>query len=509
MAATRILRYRAVIYVLLNAAIAVAVLCGAVVQGAALGLAVYVCALLALCSAPLLWLEQLNNRYALLGMFMALYFLFFGALDLKHLLLGADEWPVRSEFMTVAEFAILTGGALVLLSYLTAARIFGSAGRERSATDWPASALLLFGTVLWVVGTAAMVYLQVFVMPEKTSYAVRRGLAEMGPLVTFLVMLGHLVEPLGILILAYGYARFRTLFWRTLIIVVVAAQVVLGFLMDVKSTAMLGGVLVILVRTLSDRRVPVAWLASAIAFGALSFPIFQAYRAEVEGERGLDRLHVIQHLGKALSIAVASREKVMAGRPGERAQTFLERTSGKAMLEVLFDHVGSDVPLLHGSTLAAIPMAFVPRLLAPDKSDVATGRLFNRMVLKNDDDTYISISHLGELYWNFGWSGIIVGMLFSGLLLGCVGARFSLEQGVTVTRMLVLLATVDAMCMGFGGEISTSYVLWLRSLAVIALMHVMFAARPARFGDAPEPAHAPGAARNFALARTPFPNLMR
>lgn len=504
-----ITRHRIAIYAMLNVLVLLAALVGAPVHDIDFGRAVYAAALFSLCSLPLVSLSTLNGRFFLLALFMVLYFLFFGALDLQALVIGEEIHPLHEGFLEPAEVAILSGAVLVLGGYFAGVS-WGNRGQDtQQPKEWPKQTILLLGTFLWVTGTAAVIYFQVFVAPEKTNASAAHGLAALGPVLTFVVMLGHLLGPLGVLILAYGYARFRSAFWLALILTVVFTHVVVGFITDIKAEALIGGAVVILVKTLVDNRLPRVWLAGAAAFVILAFPIFQAYRVEVAGERGLNRLQALRELPKVLEIAFSAREKVSSGRPQQRAQTFVERSSSKQNIEVLMQHAGVDTPLLYGKTLVAIPMAFVPRLVAPDKADVSVGQLFSKQILKSTEDTFISITHLGELYWNFGWAGIFAGIPFAGFLLGIVGARSSLERRMSMTRLLVLMATVQPLCMGFGGTMPISYVIWLRSVAAIGLLHLVFArsvapavANPVEsVGARSLPLHAPPVPR--------FSNMMR
>jgi hypothetical protein len=127
-----------------------------------------------------------------------------------------------------------------------------------------------------------------------------------------------------------------------------------------------------------------------------------------------------------------------------------------------------------------VPYAFIPRLLVPDKKSIALGQLYNHVFLHaaSDDFTYISVSVLGEFYWNFGWPGVIGGTLLTGLIMGITGAKSSLAEVHSLTRLLILLVSIMQLCFGFGGSIGVSYVLWLRAVAAIGLMHVLFT-RPA------------------------------
>lgn len=517
------LRYGKTSYVVGSISLLLSALIGSNEHGLPVGLAVYVFLLGVLCAVPQLVMKSLNGRYALLSIFMGLYWVFFGVLDLQHLLLGSDIPQIpRDGFLTLAECAVLLGAALVLGGYFAGMRVGARQGSSTALAEWPTGTMLFVGLAVYLLGSAAEIYFQVFVAPEKTAYSAGHGLEAMGPILTFIVMLGHMMQPLGILILAYGYAKQRGSFWNTLILVIVAAQIILGFIEDVKLQAILGGALVIMCRTLIDNRTPKWWIFGGVVFAIFAFPIFQAYRTEVTGERGLNRAQAFYQLDKVLDIVLASRDKVSEGRPGERAQTFLERASGKDSLEVLFKHVGEDVDFLHGQTLVAIPMAFVPRLLAPDKEDVSAGLLFSKLILKGDDNTYISISNLGELYWNFGWPGVFLGMPLIGFLLGFVGTRFTLENGTSLTRILVLLVTAQTLCMGFGGVIPIAYIVWLRSMAAIGLMHLVFARRTVVVGPTavdgakapevlsfPAPIGAPGGGSRLALPGPRFPNIMR
>jgi hypothetical protein len=523
-----LVRYRTALYPIVNVVVLLASVAGAAIHEIPFGVVIYACLLFALCSAPLLFMKRLNDRYALLGLFMSQYFLFFGALDLQNLLLGSDVVGIHTDFLSSVELAILVGAAAILVFYQFGVVLGDPGERQASVKEWPVRSLLIVGTTVWLLGTTAMIYFQLFVIPTKTGYAANKGLASLGPMLTFIVMLGHMMQPLGILILAYGYSKSRHFFWYALVLFIVLAQVVVGFIEDIKLQAMMGAVLVIMVRTLTTNRLPTGWLVGTAVALLITFPYFQAYRGEVTGARGLDREQAFNQIDKVIDIVLASQEKDKeSSEDHHRSQTFVERASSKSNLDILFDHVGKDVPFLNGRSLIAIPMAFVPRLLVPDKEDISVGMLFAKQILKADGDVYISISHLGELYWNFGWAGVIFGMSTLGLVLGYIGAKFNLEREVTLTRVLVLLVTAQPLCLGFGGTMPISYLVWMRSMAAVGLMHLIFArAAPAavrpKVATAPEspaaaPPDRPAAPASFGLgsslalpAPTPrFPNLLR
>jgi hypothetical protein len=74
---------------------------------------------------------------------------------------------------------------------------------------------------------------------------------------------------------------------------------------------------------------------------------------------------------------------------------------------------------------------------------------------------------------------VVLGMSLIGLICGWVGAGFNTAQYRTVTRVLVTVITVKQLIVGFESAVSDSYVVWLRSLAGIGMLHLAFARLPA------------------------------
>ena len=134
-----ILRRRASLYVLVNGAVLLASVFGMMSNDASAGVVTYTCVLFMLASVPMLWMERINDRYALLAVFMGTYFLFFGALSLRNTVLGSDLAPVTVEhdaFMTAAQFAVILGAALVLVAYRFGCHLIRPAQQNGAAGDF-------------------------------------------------------------------------------------------------------------------------------------------------------------------------------------------------------------------------------------------------------------------------------------------------------------------------------------------------------------------------------------
>ena len=304
---------------------------------------------------------------------------------------------------------------------------------------------LTVGVTLWIVGTLDLFWWNLYVITDASQEASARGLASLPALLVAANLLAGLLQPVGILLITYVWRARGASYLLPLVIAIVGIQVVLGFVVNIKSLAMIAGILVIVTLVLIDGRFPKAWLAGAVVFGIVVFPIFQASRYEIHGNRQIARTTIIQNLGHIVELAIAAESRA------------------------------DDVAFQHGHTMSPLLAVFIPRIVWSDKYTVSTGLLVNREFhISDSPDVYISPSIPGELYWNFGWAGVLVGMTIIGGAVGYIGGRFNLSQAKTVTGLLVVVLTIKQVIVSLEGSFSPEYVLWLRSLAAVAVLHVLF-----------------------------------
>jgi hypothetical protein len=496
---------RTATYLLANAGFAVVVAIGAGVGSAAGVHLAYLLLLFALCSSVLLNIRRLNDRFALLAIFGAVYFQYFGTLDLISLFRGTGAPQASNDLLSTAELVILAGCGILQVGYRLACRERSAATRQ-PAKDWPEPALVLFGCVLWVISTWLTWWFKVYVLTDQNGAAISSGLGRLSSLEIIGFLLAGMLQPLSILMLAYVQYRYQRKYMLPLIVGVVLVQLAIGFVIDVKGEALIGAVLVVLTRLLVSGRIPKTWILVFVAFIAVAFPALQANRI-LRNRMRLDHVAVAQNLVGAVKEAFAHGEEVSSG--DSRAQTVFERTTLKGMVEMIVTRTGKDVKYQRGYTLTPIYAAFIPKILWPDKPDIPTGQLVNsefQVLNAAYAFTYISPSHLGELYWNFGWPGALGGMLIIGLLLGLVGAQVDMTQSISLTRLMIAVVTIRLLILGFESTVATQYVVWIRSLAAIGFLHLVLArsvAGPQGVGAGATPE----AVREPALIR--FPNLLR
>ncbi len=496
--------HRFVLYGAMNVAFALLLGIGCAVSGSAATHFIYLSLLFALCSSFVIDIDHLNGRHALLALYLLVYFVSYGALDVTQLFSGESRPPAQSDgaLPSKTEAVILVGGFALAAGYRLMSYLANTERRRRVPRDWSMRSILIAGPILWGISTYATYDWYVHIVTDTTNEAVRKGLASVGNLTASAYIFMQMLQPIGILLIAYAWRAFAARSLLPVIIGIVILQVLLGFVIDIKGTAMIGGILVIMTCVLVDGRLPKGWLVAFVMFVVLIFPIFQAYRVAIHGDRGLSRTAVLANFGTVLELTIAQSDKVNTG--SHRAQTFLERSTVKGSTQLIVEKTGVDADFQHGNTLTPILAAFIPRIIWTDKPDVPTGQIMNRVFhVSEGDDVYISPSHLGELYWNFGWSGVVLGMSLIGAVLGWVGTRFNLAEYRTVTRILVTVVTIKQMIVGIEGVIAAQYVVWLRSLAGIGLLHLLFARVPAVSPLFRRPATAPPA-----TGERLYPNLL-
>jgi hypothetical protein len=469
----------------------------------------YVILLFALCSTPIVQARVVNDRYALLCLFLLDYFLMYGALDFQHLLFGSDGAvaPVGG-FLTMTEFVILTGGAFAQLGYRLACRSGAHARPVAAPRDWSERTLVIVGIALWIVCTRLAWEFSVHIITDATNETTKQGLESLGVFKTDIFLLARMAQPLSILILAYAQCRYRRPYMAPLLVGIVLFQLYYGFVIDFKSEALIGGVLVVLTNLLVNGRVPKAWTALMLAIVVIGFPLLQANRV-VRNEHSANSTAVSENVAQIFKQVLAAKERVNSG--SERAQTALERLTLKGNVDLIVKGTGVVAPFQYGYTLSPLITSFIPRLIWPDKPAIATGQILNsEFHLSEDPDTYISPSHLGELYWNFGWVGVVIGMTLIGLLLGTLGRTFNLAQASTITRLLVLVVTVRLLILASEGELATQYVSWMRSMLFIGILHWSLARIPwvARADGNADRTRGPSDVLRATPGRS-YPNLLR
>jgi hypothetical protein len=500
-----------ILYIALNLLLCVGLAAGATIGGSSLTKLAYVGVLFALCSSPIIYIDRFNGPYALLGVATGAYFIQFGLLDAVSMLsppkLGAASGPA----FDAGEVMIIVGALMQIVGFHLGKRLVVNRGAPRVAQDWSPSLLLPTGLLLWVLGACATLYQSLVVAPDNSNYAAIAGLTKLGVWkTTGLVLVSDYVGLLGIIILAYWWTTSGRRTAGAVMLILLAAQLAVGWVVDTKEVVLSAPIVMLLTRFIVRGKVPVGWLVSTVIGIVLLFPVMTAKRAIMSEGMHLTRVQALPHTMEILWRAITERDAARQGRYVDKTQSFLERTTSKGSIETFVGHIGKDKPYKMGSTLEPMLYMFVPRLIWSDKPGVNSAQTFNREFhLSEDPDTYMSPSHIGELYWNFGVLGVIIGMGLAGALIGFVCTRFDLTVQVSLTRVLVIILTLYELVARTEGQIEIQYVVWARTLLLIGVLNWLLA-RPIQrreVGPIVSPTRSEDDSQPHAPVR--FPNLVR
>jgi hypothetical protein len=105
--------------------------------------------------------------------------------------------------------------------------------------------------------------------------------------------------------------------------------------------------------------------------------------------------------------------------------------------------------LLLGETMKYAGYAFIPRLIWPDKPSVTRGAWFSTRLglfqTEADATTSIGMTAVGELYWNFGLPGVLLGMLAIGCGQGILWRMAGADPRGKPVHMLLYVSIMLSM----------------------------------------------------------------
>jgi hypothetical protein len=432
------------------------------------GLAPYVLLLGFCCSLPLLFVRSLHGRGSLLLVFQGLFFILFGLGDVAKMLSGDSLRRPLDSFLTGGEVAILLTSVLFTLGYAAVAGLAPRQVRGWMARDWSPRAITLFSIVAWVVG---LILTAMFMSGVDFTRAMSTGLAAFGSLGGVAMLFSYLM-PLADLCLIYLFLVKRSRIALWLLLVMLTCEFAYGFLVSSKEIAFRGPVLLALGTFFLRDRIPVKELILGAVLAAATFSYFQDMRTLVV-RHGIQVGETVERLSERPQRAFGS-DNQFSSRLDRGLEYLAGRGDLKGNVEMIVARTGVDVPYQEGYTLALLGYAFIPRFIAPDKPTSTTGLLVNKEFGVSAVSTvFISTSLNGDLYWNFGWTGLVAGMLLMGALMGGVNVLFDLSQRMTLPRFLVLMVTVYLIAVRFETNIALAFTLWLRTLALIGVLHLL------------------------------------
>ena len=129
-------------------------------------------------------------------------------------------------------------------------------------------------------------------------------------------------------------------------------------------------------------------------------------------------------------------------------------------VSIVIDHYQSGSHLLYGSSFLMIVLIALPRLIFPWKPLTAAGE-FTLLLWPEKYDyngTTLPPGLIGELYMNFSWAGIIIGIFIIGFIYGLLWKKFKDDKDDVKYTILFAIA-LSLLLHIFRGELSSPILL--------------------------------------------------
>jgi hypothetical protein len=176
------------------------------------------------------------------------------------------------------------------------------------------------------------------------------------------------------------------------------------------------------------RRIPIGAIAAVIVLVLFLTPVKNEFRQRVITDPGGEELAEQALVSKAAVWVEQASVYWLETLKGDRDLS--EATYGATLRTDLIHQVAhihamtpSVVPHQYGGTYSYFVVALIPRVLWPEKPPAGSANSFFGVNygLQTEESAKITtfgISILGEAFINFGWPGVVLIMLFQGLILG-------------------------------------------------------------------------------------------
>lgn len=447
---------------------------------------VYLCLLFSLAAYPFFFVPRIRGPYIVLLVFSIYFFVMYGLADFVRYFsdVGSIYVGPKSDslILSSAELVILSGLLSAFLGNLTAISAASPLSRRFFCREWNFYAIVFSGLIFFSVGVVATFAFQIVYNIYDISNS------KVDSVTAVALVLGRMLGNLGEILLSYAAVKGRKKIVSILVIALILLKVPLGVVLNSKEIGASFLIIYLIVRWLAIGKQN--WMAVLVAFVLLStmFSFAYEYRAymdkyQVSVEKTLE--DISGHLGRAFDGREESEQRdisLYSKRVMDGFGSLAERVNLKPSVELIVSGVGKDIPYQEGHTLTPMLYILIPRMLMPDKPSVSVGQLFNReFKISASSDTWISVSFLAELYWNFAWLGVIIGMFLFGFTLGLVGVISDVSRSVTSARILMILSTIYLLVLRFEAGMAQQYSLFIRTFIIIAL--VDFALRRRRAAE--------------------------
>jgi hypothetical protein len=364
-----------------------------------------------------------------------------------------SPWDVAAGQLVIliALLSFLAGHAVPTLRLLRP-------GSAREGQDWTPSITFSVGVVLiligWPISTAATLGL----IPASLGSGI---ITTLGSSLVF----GHVL-------LALAYFRHGMRVAMLVLCFTIPVTSLIGFFSGSKTAAVLAPAFVALTYIFERRRVPLSLLAAGTLALAVMYPASEFLRIYMLGTDFRFTAEVL--LDPAASAAEVS-SFVQSNDLGNYLSDGFSAVGARLDLTGVVSVIVRDTPRLspfqYGSTLVLFFVSFVPRAFWPDKPNIAIGQFITDVYGSGPEiESSTAPTQIGDFYLNFGYAGVIIGMIVLGLALR-LAADLLLGRRMTATTMLAAIAVAYSAIFGFETNVALAQARMFFFLVPIVALH--------------------------------------
>lgn len=310
-----------------------------------------------------------------------------------------------------AQLVALIGLVALLLGFYTPFGRIAAAATPKPTRDWTPQATFAVAAITLGLGWLVTIPIELGFVP------MRVGSGAVGALAAG--------SYFGISLLALAWLRQRSRPALMLILIIVPLAMIFNFFTGSKRAVLTPPFMVAVSYILYERRIRKSWLLAGLLTLIVLYPFAQFYRELLDTTRVLGVKAFVQN---PAAVVAALSDFAGSADLGKYISAGLEATGRRldalGTLSVIVRDTPERVPYQGGWTIGLIFVSYIPRLIWPGKPTTTTGTWVSQNYGSQLDlHTNVGPSWIGELYFNWGYIGVVLGMAVMGILLRILQER--------------------------------------------------------------------------------------